>query len=133
MDRSHLKVVKGFIVTPIILSVIFSLSLSVFGIFSESEHSKIALFFVGLMGWFIHALPVAFLTILIVGIPGYYLMIKLGYSSFSQYSLSGLCIGLGLPLPLLFLTSSLDWWVWPVTSLFGGIASSVFWYVSVKP
>jgi len=127
------KLIKGFIFTPIVLAVILSLSLSILGIFSETEHSKATLFFVGLMGWFIHFLPVSFLIVLLVGIPGYYLMVKLGYSTFQQYSLSGICIGLLLPLPLLFLTSSLDWWVWPVTGVLGGIASSVFWYISVRP
>jgi hypothetical protein len=133
MSKSSWKVLKGFIVTPIVLSVIFAFSLSIFGVFSESDHSKVMLFFVGIMGWFIHALPVATLTIIIVGIPGYLLMLKLGYSSLKQYLLSGLSIGAILPLPLLFLTSALDWWVYPLSAIFGLFASCIFWHFAVKP
>jgi len=132
MGSSYLKVVKGFIVTPIVLAVIFSLSLGLLGVFPETEHSKLGLFFAGLMGWFFYALPVAFLAINVIGIPGYWVMNRLGCSHFNQYSVSGLCIGLVLPLPLSAFTTSLDWWVCLVTGLFGCVASSVFWYVSVR-
>lgn len=133
MDKQKWRVVKGFILVPIILSVIFALSLSLSVLFAESDHSKVSLFFVGIVGWFIHALPFALVIILLVGVPGYLLLKQLDYKELKQYLISGLSVGILLPFAAIFYFGNIEWWIYFISAAFGLMAAFIFWHLSIKP
>ena len=128
-----MKIIKGFIFTPIILSFLIAVSISLSVFFFESEHSKFTLFLVGLAGWFLHALPVTFLFITCVGVPGYLAMRKLSLFKLKDYLAAGFIIGAILPLPMLFFYPAIKWWLCPMSGLMGFVSSCIFWSLAIKP
>ena len=133
MNKQTSRVIKGFIVTPIILSFIFAFSLSFMVFFTETEHSKITLFFVGIMGWFIHSIPFAAIIFIALGIPGYIYLNKSGYKELKHYLISGVVIGITAPLIALFFIESVKWWAFILSPLSVLLASFIFWRISIKP
>ena len=133
MNKHNWKVIKGFIVTPIILSFIFAFSLSVLALFSESEYGRAELFFVGIMGWFVHALPFAIIIIVVAGIPGYLYLNRSGYNEQRHYLITGLVVGFMLPLLALLIMNPFEWWIYFMSAIFGVLAAFFFWHLSIKP
>ena len=133
MNKQTSRVIKGFIITPIILSLIFAFSLSIMVFFTESEHSKITLFFVGIMGWFIHSIPFTTIIFVTIGIPGYIYLNKSGHKELKHYLISAVVIGVIAPSIVLLFVESVKWWAFILSPVSVLLASFIFWRISIKP
>ena len=87
--------------------------------------------------WFLYAIAVAYPATLVIGIPGYFVYKKLKLTSFKAYVVGGCILGALAPFTLMPIfgvpeTLNFNYWVFLISSFFGGVTCVTFWLIVIK-
>ncbi|MCK4710205.1 MAG: hypothetical protein KAU21_16430 [Gammaproteobacteria bacterium] len=129
----------GFILAPLAPSVLFAVGAIILGSLSDVPlELPISGYFLGLFIWFLYAVVVAYPVTLLIGIPGYLLYKKYGFTSFKSYAAGGIVLGSLAPLLLMPIfgapeTLNLNWWLFLISGFFGFITCASFWLLVKNP
>ena len=123
------RVFLGFLITPIILAI----AIGVMAIFTyEIQELNVSNMLFITSSWFLNAIPYSYISILLFGIPSFYILNKYRISSGIAYSAIGLIIGLIVSACILpFGYDFVSAIIFVVSAVSGLLAASTFWLIAV--